>query len=128
MKKILYGLTVLFFFIGIGKVEAKANVTASSKVYVGSTFKASIRVNAASMWEVHMSSSGPVKGCSFDDINYTADGNNGSKNYSVTCTTTGVGTITLKLTGKTIDANGNQSAVSDSATIQVVERDRKSVV
>lgn len=125
MKKILYGLTVLLFFIGISKVEAGANVTASSKVYVGNTFKASIRVNAASMWEVHMSSSGPVKGCSFDDINYTADGNNGSKNYSVTCTTTGTGTVTLKLTGKTIDASGNQSAISDSATIQVVERPKE---
>ncbi len=125
MKRIIYGLIALSFFIGIGKVEARANVTATSKVYVGNTFKTSISVRDASMWEVHLSSSGPVKGCSFDDINYTSDGNNGSKNYSVTCTTTGTGTITLKLTGKTIDANGNQTGVSDSATVQVVERPKE---
>ena len=81
MKRILYGLIALSFFMGIGKVEARANVTATSKVYAGNTFKTSISVRDASMWEVHLSSSGPVKGCSFDDINYTSDGNNGSKNY-----------------------------------------------
>ena len=125
MKRIICGLLLLSFFMGIGKVEARANVTATSKVYTGSTFKASISVRDASMWEVHLSSSGPVKGCSFDDINYTADGNNGSKNYSVTCTTTGTGTVSLKLTGKTIDASGNQTGVSDSATVQVVERPKE---
>ncbi len=120
-KKLIYIMTIFTVFIGIENVSAGASVTASSQIYPG-TFKTTIRVSNASMWEVHLSSSGPVRNCSYDDVNYTSDGNNGSKTYSITCTATGTGTINLKLTGKTITSSGSQSSVSDSATVKVVER------
>lgn len=120
-KKIIYIILIFTMFIGIQNVSAAASVTASSKIYPG-TFTTTIKVSNAAMWEVHLSSSGPVKNCSYDEVNWSSSGGNESKTYSITCTATSTGTITLRLTGKTITADGNQSNISDSATVNVVEQ------
>lgn len=121
-KTLIYVIAFISLWIGMENVNAAARVTASGKVYLNSKFTARIIVSDAAMWEVHLSSSGPVKNCSFDDVNYTSNGNNGSKTYSISCTTTGLGTISLRLTGKTITSSGKQTSISDSATVKVVER------
>ena len=127
MKKIKILLTsvvsILVFSVGIDVYAISASVSVSSgSVTVGNSFTASVNLVAAS-WDVQISASGPVTGCSLHDANVTNSGRDESISLPpvpVTCTATGEGTITINLSGKIAGENDDISTViSDSKTVTV---------
>ena len=95
----------------------------SSKVYVGGSFKTTINVSASAAWSVHLKASGPVRNCSMDQADSTANALNANRSFSVTCTATGTGTITLTLSGDVTSADdGLARKVSGTRTVTVVNK------
>ena len=95
----------------------------SSKVYVGGSFKTTINVSASAAWSVHLKASGPVRNCSMDQADSTANALNANRSFSVTCTATGTGTITLTLSGDVTSADdGLARKVSGTRTVTVVQK------
>lgn len=124
MKKIrmlLVGCITLLLFNN--KVNAAYSLsTNKSKIYNGDSFTTIVSLNGVAAWEVHVSASGPVSGCSINAADATENALNGSKTYSVSCKSTGVGIITLKLTGNTTTENDQKNYLSGSKTVSVVEK------
>ena len=95
----------------------------SSKVYVGGSFKTTINVSASAAWSVHLKASGPVRNCSMDQADSTANALNANRSFSVTCTATGTGTITLTLSGDVTSADdGLARKVSGTRIVTVVNK------
>ena len=127
MKRVKILLMVLISFMVIYTQNAHAasatlNVS-TSQVYVGDSFTASISVNASAAWSVHLSATGPVRNCSINQADSTADALNTNKTFSATCTSYDVGTVTLTLTGDVTSAdNGLTTKVGGTKTVNVVAR------
>ena len=127
MKRVKILLMVLISFMVIYTQNAYAasatlNVS-TSQVYVGDSFTASISVNASAAWSVHLSATGPVRNCSINQADSTADALNTNKTFSATCTSYDVGTVTLTLTGDVTSAdNGLTTKVGGTKTVNVVAR------
>lgn len=124
MKKLKYLiLSFIVLFLTIPNVKAAGIYTSASTVYPGQSFTASVTVNAAA-WNVRISSTGPVSGCSIIDADASSTAMNISKTVSTTCTATGVGTITISLSGDyAIDSDpDNAIGLGGSATVQVVQQ------
>ena len=124
MKKKKY-LIVSFItlFALINNVDASSSLsTSASQVYNGDSFTTTVSLNGIASWEVHVSASGPVSGCSINAADATEDAMNGSKTYSTTCTTTGTGTVNISLSGNATNENNSKESVSGSKTVQVVSR------
>lgn len=124
MKRIKYlivGIITLFVFNL--DVNAAANLyTSKSTVYKGDSFTTGVSLSGVASWEVHVTSSGPVKNCSINAADATENAANGSKNYSVNCETTGTGTINIKLTGNTTTEDFNNVNISGSKTVSVINK------
>ena len=102
MKKInlLITLIVLMFVSRLTVMAASATLSVSSdSVEVGDSFTVSVKMVDAAAWDVKVNAVGPVDDCKINDVNATDDGKNTSKTFSTTCTTNGVGTVTLTLSG-----------------------------
>ena len=91
---------LLIIFIAMLVCTCKVNAMNVSRTSLteGETFTASVSFAAAS-WNVHISANGPVSGCSIDEVNDSGDLSTINKTVSVSCTSTGPGTITVKVTG-----------------------------
>lgn len=122
MKRIKY-LLILFISIFALNINVYAAASGSLSVssttaYVGGNFTASVKVNSAAAWNVHVTATGPVSGCTINQADATADAMDTSKTFTATCTVTGTGTITVKLTGDVTSAvDGNAVALSDTKTV-----------
>lgn len=129
MRKIRYFIIGLITFVGFNlDVSAGAILSVSdTKVNVGSSFKTTVNLNNVASWEIHVSSSGPVKDCFIDASDSTENGANGSKTYSVTCITTGVGNVNIKLSGNVTNDSFVTADISDSRNVSVVETNSNSV-
>lgn len=126
MKKVKIILIILITFLAFNyNVNAAGSATlnvSTSSVYVGDSFTASVTVYGAA-WNIHVSASGPVTGCSINEGDATSDANDATKTFSTTCTTTGTGTVTLTLSGDvTSAADGNFVTASGSRSVNVVAR------
>ncbi|MBP3461033.1 MAG: cadherin-like beta sandwich domain-containing protein [Bacilli bacterium] len=124
MKKIKY-LTLIFvstFLFNTGVKAASSLYTSSSTVYNGSTFKVGVKLSGVASWEIHVSASGPVSGCSINQADATENAMNGSKTYTAECKTTGTGTIKINLNGNTTDQNGNTVNISGSKSVNVISK------
>ena len=124
MKKLKYLiLSFIVLFLTIPNVKAAGIYTSASTVYPGQSFTASVTVNAAA-WNVRISSTGPVSGCSIIDADASSTAMNISKTVSTTCTATGIGTIIISLSGDyAIDSDpDNAIGLGGSATVQVVQQ------
>lgn len=124
MKKINYIIiTFLLLFVLNENINAAASLNVNkSTVSVGGTFKTTVNLSGVAAWEVHVTSNGPAKNCSINAADSTEDAQNGSKSYSVTCTSTGVGTVTLKLSGNTTTADGKYQDISGSKSVTVTKK------
>ena len=100
MKKIVSIIIFLaVFFMAQLPVHAAASLGVNtSSVTVGGSFTVSVNVFAAA-WNVHVSASGPVSGCSINQADTSADAMNTSKTFTANCTATGAGTINISLSG-----------------------------
>lgn len=126
MKKIKFLLVSLvsIFAFNVNVFAASGNLSVSSgSVYVGDSFTVTANVSSAAAWNVHVSASGPVSGCSINQADATADAMDTSKSFSATCTATGEGTITIRLSGDVTSASdGNAVNISGSKSVSVTTK------
>lgn len=123
LKLLLVSLISIFVF-KINVYAASGNLSVSSgSVYVGDNFTVTVNVNSAASWNIHVSASGPVSGCSINQADATADAMDTNKTFSATCTATGTGIISITLSGDVTSASdGNAVNVSGSKTVTVSQR------
>ena len=123
MKKVKFLLVSLIsiFAFNINVFAASGSLGVSSaSVYVGDSFTVTANVNSAAAWNIHVSASGPVNGCSINQADATADAMDTNKTFSATCTAIATGTITIKLSGDVTSAeDGNAVNISDSKSVTV---------
>ena len=126
MKKVKFLLVSLIsiFAFNINVFAASGSLgVSSSSVYVGDSFTVTANVSSTAAWNIHVSASGPVSGCSINQADVTADAMDTNKTFSATCTATGIGTITITLSGDVTSAsNGNAVNVSGSRSVIVSNR------
>ena len=126
MKKIKFLLVVLIsiFAFNINVFAASGNLSVSSgSVYIGDSFTVTANISSAAAWNVHVSASGPVSGCSINQADATADAMDTNKSFSATCTATGEGTITIRLSGDVTSASdGNAVNISGSKAVSVTTK------
>ena len=76
----------------------------------------------AAAWNIHVTASGPVSGCSINQADATADAMDTNKTFTATCTATGIGTINVSLSGDVTSANdGIAVMLSGNASVTVTE-------
>lgn len=115
-------ISILAFNINVYAASGSLGVSSSS-VYVGDSFTVSVNVNSAAAWNIHVSASGPVDGCTINQADATADALDTNKTFNATCKATGLGTITLNLSGDVTSASdGNAVNVSGSRSVVVSQR------
>jgi len=119
--KILLIVLITIFAFKISVYAASGSLSVSSgNVYVGDTFTVTVNVNSAAAWNVHVSASGPVSGCSINQADATSDAMDTNKKFNATCTATGVGTITITLSGDVTSASdGNAVNISGNKSVVV---------
>ncbi len=126
MKKVKYLILLLItiFAFNINVSAASGSLSASSSsVYVGDSFTVTANVYSAAAWNVHTSASGPVSGCVINQADATADAMDTNKVFTATCTATGEGTITVRLSGDVTSASdGIAVGISGSRVINVSKR------
>ena len=126
MKKVKFLIvsliSVFAFSVDVFAASGSLEVSSSS-VYVGDGFTVTANVSSAAAWNIHVSASGPVSGCSINQADATADAMDANKTFSATCTATGTGTITIRLSGDVTSAlDGNAVNVSGSRSVNVSNR------
>lgn len=126
MKKIniLIIALISIFAFNINVYAASGSLsTNTGSVYVGDSFTVYANINGAAAWNVHVSASGPVSGCSINQADATSDALDTNKSFSATCTATGTGTITVTLSGDVTSAtDGNAVYISETKNITVSNR------
>ena len=122
MKKKIMIVLLLFGLIVQAKIVEAASGSlsvSSSYVTVGNSFTVSVYVNQAAAWQVHVTSTGPVSGCTMSLADATADALNTSKSFQATCTATAAGTINISLSGDVTGEDGGNSGLYGNATVTV---------
>lgn len=123
MKKLNKIITfmLVFMLFGFNVQAASANLSVSkSSIYMGDSFNAIVKANGVAAWNIHISASGPVSGCKLDQADATADALDTNKTFSVTCKSTGEGTITVTLKGDVTSSNdGKPVKLSSSKEVTV---------
>ena len=126
MKKIniLIIALISIFAFNINVYAASGSLsTNTGSVYVGDSFTVYANINGAAAWNVHVSASGPVSGCSINQADATSDALDTNKSFSATCTATATGTITVTLSGDVTSAiDGNAVYISGTKNITVSNR------
>ena len=121
-KKIMIALLLfgLMFQTKIVDAASGSLSVSSSNVIVGNSFTVSVYVNQAAAWNVHVTASGPVSGCTINQADATADAMNTSKSFQATCTATAAGTINISLSGDVTGVEDiNATGLYGSATVTV---------
>lgn len=126
MKKIkilLISLISMFAF-NTNVYAASSSISVSSgNVYVGDSFTVSLYVNSSAAWNVHVTASGPVNGCTIHKADASDDALDTNRSFSATCTATGEGTIVIRLSGDVTSASdGNAVPVSGSRSVSVSQK------
>ena len=126
MKKVKFLLLSLIsiFAFNINVFAASGSLgVSSSSVYVGDSFTVTANVSSAAAWNIHVSASGSVSGCSINEANVSEDANDISDRFEATCTATGEGTITLTLSGDVIsESDENVTDISGTKTVTVTKK------
>ena len=105
-------------------VFATTNLYASTtSVHVGDSFTITVRLDGIAAWNVHVSSSGPVSGCTIAQADASEDAMNTSKTFTASCTATGTGTIWINLSGDTTTESGKNEALAGSISVLAVEKE-----
>ena len=121
-KKIIVTFLLLNLILPTKTVEAaSSSLSVSSRnVIVGNSFTISVNINQAAAWNIHVTSTGPVSGCTMSLADATADAMNTSKSFQATCTATAAGTINISLSGDVTGTDDDQAvAAYGSATVTV---------
>lgn len=120
VKYLIISLISIFAFNTNVFAASSSLEVSSSSVYVGDSFTITANIKSAAAWNIHVSASGPVSGCSINQADVTADALDTNTTFSETCTATGTGTITIRLSGDVTSASdGNAVNVSGSKSVTV---------
>ena len=104
--KLIIVLVAAMFLFNIKAFAASATLSvSSSSVSVGDKFKVYVNMKSSAAWNIHVSSDGPVSGCTINQADTTADAMDTTKTFSAECITTGEGTINISLSGDVTSAN-----------------------
>lgn len=123
MKTFKYLSFIIITLFATNVYAASASLSASTgSVYIGDTFTVNVRVNSAAAWEIHVSSSGPVSGCTISEADSTSNALNTSRTFSASCKSTAEGNITINLSGNVTDQDGNTSDVTGTNVVRVMKR------
>ena len=126
MKKIQIIIISLIaaFLLNANSFAASGNIYVSkSNVYVNDTFSVSVSITSSAAWNIHVTASGPVSGCTINVADATADAKDDNKTFTSSCRATGTGIITLSLSGDVTSASdGNAVYLSGSRTVTVTEK------
>ena len=121
MKKILIILLGIIIIPKTLFAAGTANISGPSSVEKGSNVTINVTIRNTAAWNLRMSGNGSTSGCSKVEADVTANGNNITKTFSLTCRATAVGTINFTVTGDITSADGSNSNVSLTKQITVVE-------
>ena len=123
MKRVLNSLLLMALLMVPNAVLAAGSASGSApgSVENGSNVTFTINVSNTAAWNLKLSGSGATNGCSQSYADVTANGNNTSKSFTVTCRATSVGTITFTASGDITSADGANSNVSITKTVNVVK-------
>ena len=125
---IIFIITIFLFNTNVYAASGKLSVSSSS-VHVGDSFTISANLYSMASWNVHVSASGPVKGCSINQAQTTDDAMDTNKTFKATCKATGTGTIYIRLTGDITSASdGKAVKLSDSKTVTVSKKQSSSII
>ena len=115
---ILIGGIILALLSGNFANAMGATLTVNvNSVEAGQNFTAKVVLVDVAAWNVHISASGPVSGCSLAVADATPDALNASKTFSTTCTATGEGTIVVSLSGDVTNQDMINNTISGTANV-----------
>lgn len=122
MKKKL-GLLIISILMLPSVVFAAGSASGSApgSVENGSNVTFTVNISNTAAWNLKLNGSGATGGCSNSFADVTANGGNTSKSFSITCRATSEGTITFTATGDITSADGANSNVSITKTVNVVK-------
>ena len=128
MKKLnIFLILIISLFIGINIVNAGASISvSSSKIEKGASVKATVKLTGVAAWNIRINSSGVTNGCSQSFADATGNGGNATKTFTVTCKSNSTGIINFTLSGDVTSADGKNTKVSASKSVQVVPPREKS--
>lgn len=115
---------LILFILGLPlTVEAAGSykLNVASSVEVGGRVTATLTLSNTAAWNIKIVSSGSTSGCSQNFADATSDAKNTTKQLSVTCKATGVGSIVFTVTGDITSADGTKTNVSTSKGVKVTE-------
>lgn len=125
MKKIkLFCILLLSIFIfNVNVFAASGDLkVSSSSVTVKNKFTVTVNVSGAAAWNIHVTSTGPVSGCTINEADVTSDAKDTNKTFTANCTATKEGTITISLTGDiTSSKDGKAVILSEKKTVKVTK-------
>lgn len=126
--KILLILFIVSFTFNINASAASTTLSVSSNnINLGEKFTVYVNMSSAAAWNIHVSSSGPVEGCSINEADTTSDALDTSKKFTVACTPTGEGVVTLQLSGDVVSAtDGIAVPISGSSKVTVTKKEASS--
>lgn len=120
MKKLCLLILTLLFVPITAFAAGTASISGPASVENGSNVTVNVIINSTAAWNLKLKGSGSTSGCSNTVADVTADGNNTSKTFSVTCKATSVGTINFTVSGDITSSDGTNSNVSLSKSVSVV--------
>lgn len=125
LKYLFFGVMINFLGISIVNASPSATLTVSNTSIVnGGSVTATVTLKETMAWDIKIISSGNTSGCtqSFVDV---VDSDT-TKKLSVTCKSTGIGTITFKMSGAISNSKREKVNISGSKTVNVVKPREKS--
>lgn len=123
MKRIftIFGI-VFMMFLGVKTVQAAPSqnfYTSASSIESGSRVTATLQLKNVAAWNVKIVSNGSTSGCDASFADATSNGQNTTKNLSVTCNSTGIGQISFRVSGDATSADGSSINVSGVKVVTV---------
>lgn len=116
VKYLLFGLLVLPMTVN---AAGSATISGPASIDNGGSATVSVTVKNTAAWNISISGAGNTPGCSTKVADVTADGNNTTKTFNLTCKSNAVGSITFTATGDITSSDGAKSYVNLTKTVTV---------
>lgn len=130
MKYIRYFVITLFAFLVFNfTVHAAGSATlsvSSTKIELGQSVTATVKITNTAAWNLSITSAGATSGCSEKFVGDSGTGLNITRSFSVTCKSTSTGIISFTLSGDITSSNGENTNVSGTKKVTVVQPTPKS--
>lgn len=129
MKKIKISILViiiLLFPILSVQAEGSSSITASNSVVNGNNITATVTLKNMAAWNIKITGTGATNGCSVKQVGDSGNGQDVTRNFTLTCKANQIGTITFTYSGDITSSDGTNKTVSGSKKVNVVKPREKS--